>query len=443
MNNLKETKEKVARLLIGKKIRRLREEQAWPQDRLADKARVDKRTIQRLEDGTTARGNTLQMIAEAFKIPVTEFTVTNLDNGRLFQIDLPELQALKDDLNEFLETKKINHEEYQEMQTLIETFEKKKIESALPSLPSAPEGVVEPVPDELEKPLERLDLISTIKRVLTETTPWVKYAPVDKNNPSVAHKLRERVFISQPYFCNLGGFRVGFFREGFSSPGALYLAISRNETNEGLVVKLWPTFDGFWLSTLLYRSMKNNEGLFEINLRDFEIRVKPWNYYLDGRAQVYTDLLNATMSSKPNFVLWDTGYINALVYRVRSKYRDYSDYDPERLINARELPPIHIPWNIGLGSSSIHLVYVHPIEPMWFRQYFGWTKVELGLGSHYDTKGQHQNDSHLTVTWPRFFKFRAKVLSFWSHSKYKNCLDRKEIDLIALTDNPVAEQKTT
>lgn len=171
MNNLKETKEKVARLLIGKKIRRLREEQAWSQDKLAEKASVDKRTIQRLEDGEKkGHGDTLQRVADALMKSVTEFTMMNIENGRLFQMDSQALQALKEDLNEFLEIKKINLEEYQEMQPLIETVEKQKVEITLPPLPPAPEGVVEPLPNELEQPLEQLDLIAAIKRVLTETT---------------------------------------------------------------------------------------------------------------------------------------------------------------------------------------------------------------------------------------------------------------------------------
>lgn len=432
---MKNTAEKVTKLLIGEKVKLLRSIQSLTKEKLAEKAEVDVKTIHRLEKGEGASPDTLQRVAEAFGISVMEFTMLNLDYGNLIQRSSQELSIIKNSVHELLENKKINADEYREMRELIETVEKQKVEFALPPLLTPPKDV-EPLPDEPTEPLERLDFIGAIKRVLVETKLWVKYAPVDKNQLTVAHKLRERAFISQPYFCDLGFHRIGFFKQGFSVPGALYLAISRNGTNEGLVIRMWPEVTWPPVLTLLYRSLSNNERLFHINLRDFEISSQTREYY-HYNYQVHPDLLNATMASKPNFVLTRAELWNAC---GNWNGHDYTEYHSERLIKVGELPPVHIPWTIDLRRSA-HLVFIQPMEPMWYRRYFGWVKVELGLGHHYDIRGILHEDSHLLVTWPWFFKFVAKFLSVWSHQKYRECLNRQGIDLIALTDQPTPKQK--
>ncbi len=251
---MKNTAEKVTKLLIGEKVKRLRTTQALSQEKLAEKAGVDVRTIQRLENGENAKGDTLQRVAEAFSVPVTEFTLLNLDNGRFAQMSPQELSGLKESLHELSDSGRINREEYYEMRERIEVAEKEKAAMELPPLPPPPDGTknteAEISPNEPIALLEKLDFLGAVKRVLSETKPWVKYAPVDKDNPSLAHQLREQGFVSQPLISDSGPFRVGFFKREFSyvrefmarvnSP-ALYLTINRLETNEGIVIRLWPT----------------------------------------------------------------------------------------------------------------------------------------------------------------------------------------------------------
>lgn len=184
---------------------------------------------------------------------------------------------------------------------------------------------------------------------ITSTEPWVKYAPVDVNRPTLAHTLRERAFISQPYFCNLGSYRAGFFKQGFSSPSALFLAISRHGTNEGLVIRLWPEVTWPPLLPLLYRSFNNNERRFDINLRDFEIYSQTRKDYRFNNHQELPELLNATMVGKPNFVLTRAVLWNAC---GRWNSHPYAEYNPERVIKVGELPSVHIPWNIDLRRSA-------------------------------------------------------------------------------------------
>ncbi len=455
MNNPKKTKEKVARLLVGKKIKRLRDEQAWSQEKLAEKAEVNKRTFQKLEGGKKVSGDTLQRVAEALKTPVTEFTLVNLENDTLFKMGPLELQSFKEDLNEFLENR-INREEYQEMQALIETVEKQKVEIALPPLPPAPEGVVEPLLGELDKPFEQLDLSSTIKRVFTETTPWVKYAPVDKNNPSLAHQLRERGFISRPYISDFGPFRVGFFRRGVMTPTSLFLAIHKRGTNEGFVIRLWPTKDRskYQISPFLiffYRSAKNNERVFSINLEFFRVErvgesyefkkfyrahgfYEPYEYY----HEFFPELLNATANTDPNFEL--TGgslHKGSFAWSVDS-------YAFERMIRIQRLKPIEIAWTIDFYSpDTIVLNYDHPVQTILGRANTP-ISVTLAYGKKLDFSTASKTavyTSDLSITLPRLSKLAVKLHSTFYHPCYKNFLNPKKIDLIALTDAPTIQNE--
>jgi len=435
---MKNTAEKVTKLLFGEKVKRLRNICALTKEKLAEKAEVDVKTIHRLEKGEGASPDTLQRVAKALDVPVTEFTMLNLNNGRFTQMSPQQLNGVKESLHELSSSGKINREAYRAMQERIEMAEQPKTVVELPPLQPPPKEV-EITPIELTEPLERLDFIGAIKRVLTETKPWVKYAPVDVSQPTLAHILRDRAFISQPYFCDLGLYRVGFFKQGFSSPSALFLAISRQGTNEGLVVRLWPEVTWPPLLPLLYRSLNNNERLFDINLRDFEIYSQTREDYRFNGHQELPELLNATIGSKPNFVLTRAKFWNAC---GRWNSRPYAEYNPERVIKMGELPAVHIPWNIDLLRSA-HLVYIQPMEPMWYRRYFGWVKVELGLGRHYDINRNLHENSYLLVTWPWFFKAVAKFLTVWSHEKYGACLNRQGIDLTELTDQPTSKQKIT
>jgi len=95
-SSMKNTAEKVTKLLIGEKVKRLRTTQALSQEKLAEKADVDVKTIQRLEKGDGARDDTLLRVAEVFKVPVTEFTMLNLDNGRFTEEEYERKIALLD-----------------------------------------------------------------------------------------------------------------------------------------------------------------------------------------------------------------------------------------------------------------------------------------------------------------------------------------------------------
>jgi len=116
---MNKTAEKVAKLLIGEKVKRLYTQQALSQKEMAAKAGVDVKTIQRLENGETAKGDTLQRIAKALDVPVTEFSMwLGLDNWSISQMSLSELNNLKISLSGLSESQKINREEQVEMQEI-------------------------------------------------------------------------------------------------------------------------------------------------------------------------------------------------------------------------------------------------------------------------------------------------------------------------------------
>jgi len=60
-----------------KKIRRLREDRAWTQERLAAVAGIDTRTVQRIESGRSAFPDTLMALANAFEIDIAELIQTS------------------------------------------------------------------------------------------------------------------------------------------------------------------------------------------------------------------------------------------------------------------------------------------------------------------------------------------------------------------------------
>jgi transcriptional regulator with XRE-family HTH domain len=64
----------------GARIKKLRTERAWSQEKLAELAGLSTRTVQRLERGEACAAHTLRAVATAFKIDVGELITT--DQGR-------------------------------------------------------------------------------------------------------------------------------------------------------------------------------------------------------------------------------------------------------------------------------------------------------------------------------------------------------------------------
>ena len=59
---------------LGLKIKRLRQKEGLTQEQFAEKVNVDRRTIARAEDGKhRPSAETMEMIAEAFSVPVSYF----------------------------------------------------------------------------------------------------------------------------------------------------------------------------------------------------------------------------------------------------------------------------------------------------------------------------------------------------------------------------------
>jgi len=76
---MKNTAEKVTKLLIGEKVKRLRTMKAWSQEKLAEKAGVDVRTIQRLENGENRVHYVIfKITAQVNKIPHFDSTLLGL-----------------------------------------------------------------------------------------------------------------------------------------------------------------------------------------------------------------------------------------------------------------------------------------------------------------------------------------------------------------------------
>jgi len=307
----------------------------------------------------------------------------------------------------------------------------------LQPLPPPPKNLEPPLAEPTELP-EGLNFIDAIKRVLTESKPWVKYAPADKNQPTLAHKLREWGFISQPYFCERGVYRIGLFKQGFSSHSGLYLVISSNKNNEGAVVRLWPyhPLNSERLELiLLYRSLNEDEKLFSVNMRDFEITSLKENYYL-LHGEFFPELLNATRIGKPNFELTSFQINNAWGENMYG----LSKYNPELVVKTGMQPPIHLPWTIDLYfNDGISLKFICPTEkPMRFIRNLSFVKVDIALGKYY-YNGQYCRTSRLRVLWPQFSEFVTKFLAFWIHPKYKRCMAREGIDLVRFMDQLTPE----
>lgn len=403
---MKNTAEKVTKLLIGEKVRRLRTMQALSQEKLAEKAKVDVKTIQRLEKGDGARDDTLLRVAEAFEIPVTEFTMLSIDNGSLTQRSSQELNGLKMSLHELLENGKINQEEHYEMREHIEEAEKQRAAIELPPLPPPPENAKnsksEIPPNEPITLLEKLDFFDAVKHALSETQPWVKYAPIDKNKPSWGHLLREYGFIFRPYISDFGPFRIGFFRKGIPPYYALFLAISRRESSEGLVVRLSPTLIyADWCEgttpevtapflSLFYRSRNNNAQLLNINLEWFHFDEHDLgNWFFDM-------LLQATANSTPNFEFTGAWFGNSYgSLFTRAKIYDSESYFFKRLIKVGKMNPVEIPWSIScMERSSISLNYCHPVPTIW-HTHPKLISVEIKLPNSVE------ENSRIAISWPK------------------------------------------
>ena len=250
--------------------------------------------------------------------------------------------------------------------------------------------------------LERLDFISLVKRALAETKPWADLG----KNPQLNHELlRERGFISQPYICDSGSYRAGFFKQGFPSAVGLYLAICGKSTNESLVTRLWPTD---WRElNLLYRSSNNSVRFFNIDWRTSTINHHA--NYESYNFNFYPELFTATINSNPNFS-FAMGFSN--VYGNWHRHGEYPDYNPERIISVGDLPPIYIPWAIDLNLNA-SLSYIHPLETAWYKLNTKWVKVAFD---------DHSEHSNLMVICPASNPFDR--------------FGQIKIDLVALTDKP-------
>jgi transcriptional regulator with XRE-family HTH domain len=64
--------------LYGKKIKEHREQRAWTQEQLAAAARVEPRTVQRVEKDLTKNPETLQAIAGAFDVELDALRITRM-----------------------------------------------------------------------------------------------------------------------------------------------------------------------------------------------------------------------------------------------------------------------------------------------------------------------------------------------------------------------------
>lgn len=466
---MNKTAEKVAKLLIGEKVKRLYTQQALSQKEIAAKASVDVKTMQRLENGETAKGDTLRRVAEALNVPVTEFSMwLGLDNGSIAQMSLPELNSLKMSLSELSENRKINREEHDEIREIIEMAEKQKANLILPPLPPPPAGAenleseMQPnVPLEL---LEELNLFDAIKRVMTETKPWARYAPADKNQPTLAHKLREKGFIAQPCIGDFGPYRVGLFKQGkMDNPSpSLYLAIHTRDTTEGLVILLSPprlrgNSPSHSYLPIFYRSLNNNQRFFKLNFELYNLESLEGTY-----GEPFLGLLNTTMTYNPNFKL--TGG------KIGTSFMSYGwsedSYMFNRMIRIEKLNPFEIAWGIDfehdLASASrywmrplhIWLIYNHPLN-------HGRRQISVEL--NFDGNPVFDKDlnltlrpsSRLSITWPKEWgktsptvsKFGAKLSAMYHlhdstpnepfdlpEKHKKDSFGRKKIDLVTLTD---------
>lgn len=395
---MKNTTEKVTKLLIGEKVRQLRNARAWSQERLAEKATIDTRTIQRVEKGKGASDDTLLRVAEAFGISVTEFTMLNLSNGGFTQMSPQELSGLTGALHELFNNDKIIRKEYNEMLERVEIAGKEKAAN-------------EPMFS-----LEKLDFLSVVKRVLSETKT-------------------ENGSDFQPYISDFRAFRIGFFRMGIPPHSTLFLAISRRESSEGLVVRLSPTraFRDWCQGSLpevkapfldlFYRSRNNDSQMLHINLEWFHFEAG----YLSIDS-IFDGVLQATINGTPNFELTDSWFKNS--YDMRPEIYDSGSYFFKRLIKIDKMNPIEIPWTIRSTFSSIVLQYSHPVPTIWHRDRH-MMSLEIVLPVSVEEK------SRIAVSWPRFGKlqliyFKLRSLFYIDKTQF---LPAEDFDLVAYLDD--------
>lgn len=306
----------------------------------------------------------------------------------------------------------------------------------LPPLPPPKDS--EPQHAELTEPLVRLGFIDAVKQVLAETQPWVKYAPVDKNKPSLAHQLREQGFVFRPLISDFGSFRIAFFRAGLPPHSGLFLAINRRESNEGLVVRLWPTLIYKWwcegdtentvapFLSLFYRSRNNNSRMLNVNLDwfHFDDDVLGYDY-----IRLLDTLLQATSNSTPNFELTQSWIENSYGTYFRSGGLLYEPeaYFFDRFIKVEKMNPIEIPWSINLlNRSSISLKYNHPVPTIWHN------RPRL-VSVNIDLPDSLERNSRIDVSWPQFGQLYTKLLSF-NYPAYKDFLPAKDFDLVTYLD---------
>lgn len=292
------------------------------------------------------------------------------------------------------------------------------------------------------KPLEKLDLLNAIKRVLTETTPW------EDIPKELVYQMGRGGIVSQPLISDWGPYRVGFFKREFTpqishnenSP-SLLVAISRRGTNEGVAIRLYPTrinyirtAQDFPCVTVFYRSLKNNGGIFNVNLVWLEIECHSETSHTYEAC--LPELVNANRICKPNFELTG-GYIDK---SYTSSLRSENSYWPEKLIRIEKLKPIEIPWVVDFSQQGeIYLRYSHPVPTIWYsapRQFV----VELKLSRDESSNDPPNHQSQLIVTWPKFGKQLLKFLARLNLA-YKNCYF-ESIDLVAEIDGKIPHRIT-
>ncbi len=179
------------------------------------------------------------------------------------------------------------------------------------------------------------------------------------------HQVWRRLKIDKPFISNStdGKWRIGFFKIEWS----IYLAISKLDGSEDVIVRLFPTLKREFMGEgkeqaieFFYRSGQNDGtiwGIFTDNKIHRQYRPEAYIQNFSGSMdyqKVYLKILSELKESEPNFQFLGSEYSfsNLSGRSFDHQNRDLKTYTPRLFSFNHELSPEDVQWNIYFNGAT-------------------------------------------------------------------------------------------
>lgn len=262
------------------------------------------------------------------------------------------------------------------------------------------------------------------------------------------HQVWRRLKIDKPYISNStdGKWRIGFFKIEWS----IYLAISKLDGNEDVIVRLFPTLNREFMGAgteqaveLFYRSGQNDGtiwGIFTDNKIHRQYRPEAYIQSFSGSIndkKIYLKILRELKESEPNFQFVGSKYsFSSLSGRsIHQQNNHLKTYTPRLFSFNQEMSPEDVQWNIyfngATGIFDITFEDVHTLGVLK-RIFLGpriFTVIHISSynKADYDEADERKNSLTIQVRI-RTSRFSYRMIDLVTMKSFKSLYDREATD---------------